>query len=200
MKATLDGQELTLARPTLAGALEAASHEARARGRIVIEVCLDGSPVDPSSIDTPSETALEGELLAMTTTDPRSLVRVTLFDAADAMDNAREEHGACAAMIHKGDVARAMQALGQVLATWQAVREAVVQGGLAVGRPLESFVAEGHLVQRTEALSKHLDALKRAVGDGDLPSVADILEDDLHAEAGRWADTLRLIAGAMRED
>lgn len=200
MKATLDGQELTLANPTVAGAIEAAARAAQDRGRIVIEVSVDGQPVDPSMLDVGGRETLEGEHVAMSSADPLSLVRVTLFDAADAMDGSREEHEACAAMIHKGEVGQAMAALAQLLATWQAVREAVVHGGLAVGQSLDSFLAPGLLVERTEALSRHLDALKRAVGDDDLPSVADILEDDLHAEAGLWAETLRQIAGAMRAD
>lgn len=200
MKATLDGRELTLAQPTLSAAIEAAATAAQEQGRIVIEVAIDGCPLDRSVLDAPNMSSMAGEHVAMTSADPLSLVRVTLFDAADAMESSREEHEACAAMIHKGELGQAMAALAQLLATWQAVREAIVHGGLAVGQPLETFLAPGCLVERTEALSRCLDSLKRAVGDDDLSTVADILEDDLHAEAGLWAETLRQIAGAMRED
>lgn len=198
MRATLDGESLTIDRPSLAAALQAGAASARERGRIVIEVVLDGEPVQGEALAEPSDAPLSGEHLAMTSTDPASLVRVTLFDAADAMDSARDEHAACAEMIHRGDVGEAMGALARLLSTWQAVREAVVQGGAAMGQPLSSYVGQGKLDERTDALSRQLDTLKRAVADSDLSAVADVLEDDLQSEAGLWADTLRQIAEGMK--
>lgn len=200
MKATLDGEDLAIDRPTLAAALEAGASSARARGRIVVEVVLDGQPLEGDRLDAPSDEPLHGEVLEMTSTDPASLVRVTLFDAADAMDSARDEHAACAAMIHRGETTDAMGALAQLLATWQAVRQAVAQGGLAVGTPLSTYAGDGALEARTSALARQLDDLKRAVSDEDLATVADLLEEDLREEAGLWADTLRHIAEAMKAD
>ncbi len=200
MKATLDGQPLTIDRPSLAAALEAGVANARERGRIIVEVLLDGEPLHGEALGQPSDEAIDAQHVEMTSTDPTSLVRVTLFDAADAMDSAQDEHAACAEMIHRGDIRAAMGALGQLLSTWQAVREAVAQGGAAVGQPLSSYAAEGSLDKRTESLSKQLDDLKRAVGNDDLSTVADLLEDDLRAEAGLWADTLRQIAEGMKPD
>jgi leucyl aminopeptidase (aminopeptidase T) len=198
MRATLDGQSLTIDRPSLAAALQAGAETARGRGRIVVEVLLDGQPVQGEDLAQPSDETLNGQHLEMTSTDPASLVRLTLFDAADAMDSARDEHAACAEKIHRGDISEAMQSLTQILATWQAVREAVVQGGAAMGRPLSTFAADGKLEGRTTALTRHLDALKRAVGDNDLSTLADVLEEDLQAEAGLWADVLRQIAEGLK--
>ncbi|OAB60552.1 hypothetical protein AY599_25175 [Leptolyngbya valderiana BDU 20041] len=200
MKAILDGQDLAIDRPTLAAALEAGAAAARDQGRIVIEVMVDGQPVEGEQLGEPSDEPLEAQVLEMTSTDPASLVRVTLFDAADAMESAKDEHAACAEMIHRGEMSEAMGALAQLLSTWQAVRQAVVQGGAAVGRPLSGYAAEGALEERTEALARQLDDLKRAVGNDDLVTVADLLEEDLRAEAGLWADTLRRIAEAMKTD
>lgn len=200
MKATLDGQSLTIDRPSLAAALEAGATSAREQGRIIVEVFLDGQPVQGEALGEPSDEALDAGHIEMTSTDPTSLVRVTLFDAADAMDSAKDEHAACAEMIHRGDIGAAMGSLGQLLSTWQAVREAIAHGGAAIGQPLSDYAGEGKLDERTEALSKQLDDLKRAVGDDDLSTVADLLEDDLRAEAGLWADTLRHIADAMKPD
>lgn len=200
MKATLDGQSLTIDRPSLAAALEAGATSAREQGRIIVEVFLDGQPVQGQALGEPSDEALDAGHIEMTSTDPTSLVRVTLFDAADAMESAKDEHAACAEMIHRGDIGAAMGSLGQLLSTWQAVREAIAHGGAAIGQPLSDYAGEGKLDERTEALSKQLDDLKRAVGDDDLSTVADLLEDDLRAEAGLWADTLRHIAEAMKPD
>lgn len=200
MKATLDGQSLTIDRPSLAAALQAGVTSAREQGRIIVEVFLDGQPVQGDALGEPSDDPLDGQHVEMTSTDPTSLVRVTLFDAADAMDSSKEEHAACAEMIHRGDIGAAMGSLGQLLSTWQAVREAVAHGGAAIGQPLSNFATAGTLDERTETLSKQLDDLKRAVGNDDLSTVADLLEDDLRAEAGLWADTLRHIAEGMKQD
>jgi len=200
MKATLDGHPLSIDRPSLAAALHAGVTSAREQGRIIVEVFLDGQPVQGDALGEPSDETLDAQLVEMTSTDPTSLVRITLFDAADAMDSSQDEHAACAEMIHRGDIGAAMGALGELLSTWQAVREAIAHGGAAIGQPLSEFASGGTLDERTEALSKQLDDLKRAVGDDDLSTVADLLEDDLRAEAGLWADTLRHIAEGMKQD
>ncbi len=198
MKATLDGEDLAIDRPTLAAAIEAGAERARSQGRIVVEVLQDGEPVTGERLGEPSDEPLEAQVLEMTSTDPASLVRVTLFDAADAMDGAQDEHAACAEMIHRGEMNEAMQALAELLSTWQAVRQAVVQGGAAVGVSLSQYTTDGALDARSDALARQLDDLKRAVGDEDLATVADLLEEDLREEAGLWADTLRHIAEGMK--
>ena len=200
MKATLDGQDLAVDQPSLASAIEAAAARARERGRIVIEIYVDGQQIEGAALDEASQESLEGRRVEMTSTDPASLVRVTLFDAADAMDHAKDEHASCAEMIHRGEVTSAMGALAQLLGTWQAVREAIIQGGQAMGEPLGRFDASNSPEERSEALSKQLEALKRAVADDDLSAVADLLEEDLCTEAGHWADTLRRIAEGMRPE
>ena len=198
MRASLDGHELILDRQSLAAALEAGATRARESGRIVIEVFVDGQPVGGDALEHASDLPMAEQHVEMTTADPASLVRVTLFDAADAMEGSKEEHAACAEMIHRGEVAEAMGALGQLLGTWQAVRSAVDHGGDAMGRPLAEFAGDGSVEQRIESLSRQLDALKRAVADEDLSTVADLLEEDLCDEAGLWADTLRRVAEAMK--
>jgi hypothetical protein len=55
MKAFLDERILPVARPTVAGALEAARAAAQAGGRIVVEVLIDGQPAPGHLIDNPSE-------------------------------------------------------------------------------------------------------------------------------------------------
>lgn len=200
MKATLDGQELTVPSPTLAAAIDAAAQQARQAGRIIIEVALDGRPLEGDELERLADDQhASADHVAITSADAASLVRVTLFDAADAMEHARDEHAACAAMIHKGQVAQAMEALAELLTTWQAVRQALIQGGAAVDRPLAGYLPDpATLGDRTDALSALLESLKQAVADDDLATVADLLEDDFTEEAQRWAQTLRTIAQAMR--
>ncbi|MEQ8843332.1 MAG: hypothetical protein RIB58_00640 [Phycisphaerales bacterium] len=198
MKATLDGTDLELTGVTLSAALEAGAQHARDAGRIVIEVLVDGQPLEGEALDAAGGQPMPDATVEMTSADPAALVRVTLFDAADAMEDSRQEHVACAEMIHRGDVAEAMASLGQLMATWQAVREAVVQSGTALGRPLASYSTQHSLEARTDALAKQLETLRKAVADDDLSVAADVLEEDLSAEAGMWADALRQIAEAMK--
>ncbi|MEO1009142.1 MAG: hypothetical protein AAFX79_11290 [Planctomycetota bacterium] len=198
MRATLDGQELQTDGGSLAAAIRAGAEAARARSRIVIEVQVDGARIGEAALEEPGEGPLDGEHVEMTSADPVALVRVTLFDAADALQDADAHHAASAEQIHRGDLSAAMGSITELLATWQAVRDAVTHGSAAVGGTLDRYATDADLGGRIDALAGLLAELRAALGANDLTRAADVVEYDLREEGERWRGMLRTIAGAMK--
>src|SRR5262245_36125225 len=109
---------------TLAQALRTASDRAQQAGRVIVEAYLDGAAISEAVLERPPEEAL-GDELRLTSVEPRALVRVTLTDAADALDAARQDQMRCADLIQTGKVEESMAPLSGAIQTWQAVRDAV---------------------------------------------------------------------------
>lgn len=198
MRVYLDGEPLQSEPTTFAEALRGAVAAAESRGRIVVEATLDGQPVTDAMLDSPPEGMLAGELRC-TTAEPRSLVRVTLLDAADALETTRSLQQHSADLVQTGKTIDALPPLGEAVATWQAVRDAVERGATLLAIPLadvriavggETFGPEELIAQ----LSDRLQELRRALAGEDWSAVGDVLAYDMAEQVDRWKALLTELA------
>lgn len=188
MRVLLDDRELAVDRPTLAGALEAGLAEAEAQGRVVIEAKLDGRTVPDEELASPTDEPLEGDELRFTSANPRALVRTSLFDARDALDDALERQDLAADLILTGSSREALGAMSEALGIWQAVREVVAQGSAL----LEQTLGEdgGVFEEKVGRLSELLQEIKRRLNARDWAALADLLGYDLRHEGEVWKTLL----------
>jgi len=205
MRVWLDNAELTdVAGAGLRGALEAASAAAAANGRVIVEVWADGQPVSNEALADPSPDPGAHAEVRLTTAEPRSLVAVTLHDAADAVDSVRTPQGEAASDVQGGRFDQALAGLGQVLAIWQAAHDAVQNGAALVGLDLNAveFETPGGgregVIARVESLAGKLGELKRSVTEQDWTGVSDVLAYDLEEEASAWGVMLRALGDRVR--
>ncbi len=199
MNAYLDDRLLDVARPSLAAALDAGTAAARERGRIVVEVRVAGETVPDAALERPSDDPIEGEV-RLVSVEPRSLVRVTLLDAADALEAAREGQAACADAIDAGDVARALEHLGDALAVWQTVRDAVDRCvGIAATPDFPGGqVPSDGLSEAIAGLSGVLADVRGTLQRQDWAALSDALRYDLESQILRWLGVLRALADGLR--
>jgi hypothetical protein len=189
--------------PTIAAALRSGVEEAGRTGRVVVEALLDGAAVAEDILENPPNEAI-GEELRLTSVDPSSLVRVTLLDAADALESAREEQRRSAELIQSGKVEEAMDPLSSALQTWQAVREAVEKSAALVRIPLDSVEFEGaagsdRLLDLLAGLTSRLEEVKRSLSTQDWSALADVLAYDLTEQSDRWRTMLRSLAESLKK-
>jgi hypothetical protein len=202
VRVTLDGTTLTVSKPTIAAALRHAADAARAAGRVIIEVKADGERLPDEVLAAPTEEATGIGELAFVTADPALLVSQTLYDAAEALDQARAEQQGVADLIQSGRTAEIGEPLARVLGTWQAIGEVVERGATLLTLDLSTMRLDGidedeSFGASTTALREHLRALRDSVRDEDWSGVSDILAYDLDAQAERWARLLRALAGRV---
>ncbi len=206
MKVFLDGQEVTLDRPTLGGALAAACRAAEAVGRIVVDAELDGRPISPEDLAEPERPCVGGEL-RLTSAEPRSLVLTTFLDVADAMESVKTEQTAAAELIQVGRIDEALERLGGALGVWEQARQAVANGCALLGIPLETRVRAGDeadpaakatISQKADTLAGSLGEVKRTIEAGDWTGLADALLYDMDGQAARWREMLTDLADLVR--
>jgi len=198
MKTYLDDKPVEPDRPTLAAAISAGVARAEDAGRIVVEVHADGRRLADDELDAPSDEQSGLGEVRMVSAEPRSLVRVTLLDAADALEQIAGDQVDAAQHVHKGELPEALERLGFIVQVWQAVRDAVDKGPALLGVALDAIDLEGADIQASAAeLATQLEQLKVALARQDWSEVADLLEFDLVEQAARWRGLLRALADGL---
>jgi hypothetical protein len=204
MRVFLDGQPLALERATLASALHAASDVAQARGRVVVEVKVDGTIVSDTILSDPPDEALGSEMKIISV-EPHLLVRETLLDAVEALDRAGQEQTDAAGEIQSGRVETAMPLLQSAILKWQAVRDAVEKSASLLDIPLDSHISgpegagERNLGQVVEGLASSLTEVRRALEAEDWSGLADLLAYDMSEQIRSWQEMLRSLAEGLRK-
>ena len=128
MKVTLDEIEIEIETPTLAEGLKQAIAAAETKGRVVIEATLDGCPLtDEQLTDPPSDVTPDADLRLMSA-NPVALVRATLYEAADALDDSARLQAKASDLIERGESEDAMDILSEILSVWQAVSDVAAAG------------------------------------------------------------------------
>lgn len=201
MQVYLDGQPLAVERATLASGLRAASEAAQKRGRVVVEVYVDGSLVSDTILSDPPDEVLGREMKTVSV-EPRLLVRETLLDAAEALDRAGQEQVDAADEIQSGRVEGAMPLLQSAILKWQAVRDAVEKSASLLEIPLNSRVAgpgDRNLGQVVDGLAASLTDVRRSLEAEDWSGLADLLAYDMTEQVRSWQDMLRSLADGLRK-
>lgn len=191
MPILLDNQPLAVPHHSLAGAIDAARQAAEARGRIVIDVLMDGRRLEGDALQTPSSEPLGQVELSFITTEPGAFVRVALLDAAEELERATTSQQSAAADLRKGDLTSAFGHLSDAVAVWDMVRKAVQDAPTLVGRQAGamSVTIDGQtttVAEHYEGLSANLAELKNALSIQDWSTLADVLAHELDEQAAQW--------------
>jgi hypothetical protein len=199
VRAYLDDHPLTIEKPTLASALAAAVEQAGSRGRIVVEAVANGARIPDETLQAPPEDALAGDV-RFVSVEPRALVRVTLMDAADALDQAKAHQLSCARLIQSGEVERALDPLGKAIETWRAVRDALEKSLETLRTPGDPPGGAGsdELSALVQSLWTRLEEVRRSLSAQDWSALADALSYEMSDQVERWKTTLREMAEGLR--
>jgi hypothetical protein len=202
MRIILDETTLPETPSTLAEGLAAALHRARAMDRVIVDILADGRAIGADELDDQGAMAHPCDELRLTTAEPRAFVRVTLQDAADALDGAREEQRRAAELVEAGSTTEAFRALERALGLWQAARQTLDQGSQLLGLDLSAlpFDSTDELPEAIAMLSNGLEEVRRSVTAQDWSGLTDILLYDLDELVGRWQALLRAVAAHIADD
>ncbi len=195
MKVMLDGSTLDVAEQTLGCALTSALEAAG--DRLIIEAVADGVRVPPEDLATPPERSPYASEIEFMSADPLALMKVTLYEAADSLEQIAAWQSEAGEQIQAGDLESAMPIITDLLGGWGAVRttvELIVQGGL-----LPPSEAAESLQPLVDDLAQLLGQLKGALEKQDWSSVADVLAYDLGERANSWRLWLGDAAGSLEK-
>lgn len=195
MRILLDEAETPLAASTVGEALRQAAALVGERGRMIVEVEVDGIRWSEEDLSTP-ETAQRGAgELKLLTAHPGDLLAETFSQSADAVVEIEEVQCEAAKHFQAGRTKEGLHQLLESLAVWGAV-----QTGLSRGLNLgvlshPALQARGIDVDGpVQALENKLRDLRQAIVDQDFTTLSDCLMYEFPAVAQRVAGLLRSLA------
>lgn len=202
MRADLDGQVLTLDRPTLAGAFEAGIAEAERRGLLIVAVMADGKPLEPEAFAKPSDEVGAYRTVTFVGAKPAELVEDAIRQASAAAAGIGRSQPAVAQLIQSGETQGALEHLRDVFGTWNEVREAVERSGRLLQREFASEAAREEsgapsIKTCTEELAVALASVKRALELQDWSKLADLIGHELDVLATNWQRALDALADSI---
>ncbi len=199
MNIYLDDSPLTETADTLAGAIAAARDRASSLARVIVDIVADGTPLAPAQLDDDEVMGSRFEEVRLTTAEPRTFVRVTMCDAADALEHAREAQKKAAEHLEAGHAEDGYKSLEQVVGTWQAARQSLDQGAQLLGLDLSTMplARPETLPEAIEQLTTGLAEVRRCVQGQDWAGLSDVLLYDLDELAVLWQSLLREVAACI---
>jgi hypothetical protein len=192
MRIVIDDQPCKITAGAYIKAVNAAAAVVQERGRMIVEVAIDGEPVelcDLEKFDANRQSTKTSEI-QITTADPIELVGQVLKDAAAALEEADAQQQSAAESIQAGKLPQAMQSLSIALGIWSSVQQALAVGAQVPGLDLMVELASDHHQQAVERLNTHLRAIRSALETRDPVGISDTLLYDLPDVVVQWRSLL----------
>ena len=161
---------------TVGEAIEGAADFARDRGRLIVEVTVDGALWTQADLASTRRHVQTAEIVRFSSAEPIELVRHTFADAVDALTDADELQRQAAELLQSDKGAVAMDKLGEAVSIWLCVQEAIVSGTQLVGLDLETVTIGGKpLPEAIRRLTDHLNAVRSGLKEHNAIELADTL-------------------------
>ncbi|MBT8484540.1 MAG: hypothetical protein HKO59_11025 [Phycisphaerales bacterium] len=187
MRVLLDTEPCETTATSVAGAIATAAAIAEERGRIVVEVVVDGSPWGQEQFRSPAACQSAAEEVQLVSADLRDLVRTTLADGANALVQADALQREAGELIQADQHRVAMERLGEAMGIWQSLHEAIVTSADALEMDLTLLqVGDGTIQDSVEQLGASLRTLRQTIQAKDPVGLADTLMYDLPDVVGEW--------------
>jgi len=200
MRVLLDEQPCASEASTIGDAIDRAAAAAETRGRVVVEVVVDGVRWGEAELSSHERRTKPADEVACVTADLRELIVQTLTDASAGLRDADAIQRESAELMQADRQPEAMARLGEALDIWQRVQEAVCKSSDAIGLDLTSLPLPGDSFDvRIARLNEHLRTLQAGLENGDPVGLADTLLYDLPTVVADWRELLDTMAAHVRD-
>lgn len=177
---------------TVGEAIKSASDLARDRGRLIVDVTVDGSRLTEADLTSSRRHDEAAEIIRFTSADPVEMVTHAFEDAQDALAEADELQREAAELLQSGQHTVAMDKLNEAVAIWLSVQEAIVKGAQVVGLDLDTVNVGGAPLQdMIHRLNECLKIVRRGLQDRDEIALADTLLYEFPQVVEQWRGLLR---------
>ncbi len=161
---------------TVGEAIEGAAELARDRGRLIVDVTVDGDRWTQADLASTRRHAQTAQVVRFSSAEPVELVRHTFADALDALAEADELQREAAELLQSDRGTVAMDKLGEAVSIWLCVQEAIMNGTKLVGLDLDTVTIGGKpLPEAIARLSDHLNAIRTGLKQSNMIELADTL-------------------------
>jgi hypothetical protein len=179
---------------SVAQAVDIAAALARAKGRTIVDIIVDGRRWDADRIDSPEARSRNiAKEVRLASADPRDIVCEAFSDAAQALGEIDDLQQAAAGMLQADKAADAMDRLGQAIDLWGSVHQAVTMGAAMAQLDL---APQRETIER---LTSQLKSMRGALEQRDSVALADTLLYDLPDVVSEWRALLHTLRERVRD-
>jgi len=187
MAVYLDDQAAQFDGETLGAVLGAAQADLDARGRIVVEVRVDGESLTGSQLDERWEQAVADHEVKLYTADPASVAIEPLEQVRDRLGEAQTLQADAADLLQQDRGAEAFAKVAEAMSVWQQAQQAVSKSAQLLRLDLDNLTVEGRSVpELTDQTLAQLQELKGLLEGGDPVGLADALAYEWPEVTRRW--------------
>ena len=191
MRLLLDEQPCEVQASSIGEAIRGAAALAEHRGRLIVEVIVDGDRWDEGQLGSEEACAGLAEEIRCTSAARDALVARTLADAADALTRADELQREAAELIQADQEAPAKARIGEAVNIWLSVLEAAARSAEAMQLDLDTFRVAGEpLPESIKRLKERLQSLQAALQTDDPVAISDTLLYELPDVVTEWREIL----------
>ncbi len=177
---------------TVGEAIKSASDLARDRGRLIVDVTVDGSRLTEADLASSRRHDEAAEIIRFTSGDPVEIVTHAFEDAQDALAEADELQREAAELLQSDQHTVSMDKLNEAVSIWLSVQEAIVKGAQVVGLDLDTVHVDGAPLQdMIQRLNECLKIVRRGLQDRDEIALADTLLYEFPQIVEQWRGLLR---------
>ena len=200
MRILIDEQPSDIQASSIGEAINTAAAEAEGRGRVIVEVVVDGEPWNEEQLASAELCAGRAQELRLVSADLIDLVQQTLADASEILAGADELQRAAAELLQADRRAEAMDKLAEALVVWRAVQTAVFKSSQALQLDLDNVrVGESTMSQSVTRLNEQLVTLRSALEANDPVALSDALLYEMPHVVAEWREALLAIQTHVRE-
>lgn len=183
----LDDELVQLQGTDLKSVLSEATHHLADRGRIVVEVQVDGQPLIDDALDERYKTALAESEIRLYSANPQELAVMTLQQVKGKLEDARQAQSQAASHLQEDRLELAMQDVMRTIEVWQQTQQAVLRSAQLLGIDLDSREVAGQSVpDMTSALLEQVTDLRTILETGDTVGLADAMAYEWPATVQKW--------------
>ena len=199
MQILLDDIPCHVQAQTVGEAIEGGAEVARDRGRLIVDVTVDGSHLSEADLASAQQQTRTAGIVRLVSADPVELVRQTLNDAHEALAEADRLQREAAELLQSDERTVAMDKLAEAISIWHCVQEAVTKGTQLIGLDLDAERPDGDqdIPDAIRRLKERLNALRRALQDRDEIGLADTLLYEFPQVIEQWQKLLGDLQGRL---
>ncbi len=187
MQVLLDDIESDVKARTVGDAIDAVAVLARNRGRLVVDVFVDGARWNEQRIASPERQTAVADVVRLISAEPAELVCQTLADADELQQEA-------ARLLQSDQHTISMDKLNEAISIWLSVQQAIVKGSQLVGLDLDEIVVHDSPISASILrLNEQLKVVRSSLAGRDQIGLADTLLYEFPEVVQEWRDILDVL-------
>ena len=187
MPVLIDGQPVEIDGADLSDVLSAARCHLDPAGRVIVEVELDGEPLDTETMESRRQDPVAGCELKLTSADPGAVAVEVLRNVSAGLSAVRQDQKIAAELLQQDDQAQALQRLSSIIETWQQAQQGVIQSLSLSLIDIDTLKSgERKVPDLLNALADGLRSLRDQLAARDTVAIADALLYEWPAILDQW--------------